>query len=40
MPNPQLIREKGRPKSMKIRTEMDDEDRELPTSLWIEMDQS
>nr|XP_023873083.1 uncharacterized protein LOC111985661 [Quercus suber] len=36
MPNPQLIREKGHPKSTRIRNEMDDEDRELPTSLWIE----
>nr|POF02057.1 b3 domain-containing transcription factor vrn1 [Quercus suber] len=36
MPNPRLIREKGRPKSTRIRNEMDDEDRELPTSLWIE----
>nr|POE69063.1 hypothetical protein CFP56_78762 [Quercus suber] len=36
MPNPQLIREKGRPKSTRIRNEMDDEDRKLPTSLWIE----
>ena len=33
MPNPGLIREKGRPKSTRIRNEMDDEDRELPTSL-------
>ena len=39
MPNPQLIHRKGWPKSMKIHKEMDDEDRELPTSLWIEMDQ-
>ncbi|KAK9987403.1 hypothetical protein SO802_032354 [Lithocarpus litseifolius] len=36
MPNSRLIREKGRPKSTRIRNEMDDEDRELPTSLWIE----
>ena len=36
MPNPRLIREKGRPKSTRIRNEMDDEDRELPTLLWIE----
>ena len=36
MPNPRLIHEKGRPKSTRIRNEMDDEDRELPTSLWIE----
>ena len=36
IPNPRLIREKGRPKSTRIRNEMDDEDRELPTSLWIE----
>ena len=36
MPNPRLIREKGRPKSTRIRNEMDDEDRELPNSLWIE----
>ncbi|KAL0008791.1 hypothetical protein SO802_010293 [Lithocarpus litseifolius] len=36
MPNPRLIREKGRPKSTRICNEMDDEDRELPTSLWIE----
>ena len=35
MPNPRLIREKGRPKSTRIRNEMDDNDRELPTSLWI-----
>ena len=36
MPNPQLIREKGQPKSMRIRNEMDDDDSELTTSLWIE----
>ena len=36
MPNPRLIREKGQPKSTRIRNEMDDEDRELPSSLWIE----
>ena len=36
MPNPLLIREKGRPKSMRIRNEMDEQERELPTSLWIE----
>ena len=36
MPNPRLIREKGRPKSTRIRNGMDDEDRELPTSLCIE----
>ena len=36
MPNPSLIWEKGRPKSTRIRNEMDDEDKELPTSLWIE----
>nr|POE81653.1 putative galacturonosyltransferase 13 [Quercus suber] len=36
MSNSRLIREKGHPKSMRIRNEMDDEDRELPTSLWIE----
>ena len=36
MPNPRLIREKGRPKSTRIRNEMDDDNRELPTSLWIE----
>ena len=36
MPNPQLIRNKGRPKSTRIRNEMDENDRELPTSLWIE----
>ena len=36
MPNPRLIHEKGRPKSMRIRNEMDDEDRELPTLSWIE----
>ena len=36
MPNPRLIREKGQPKSTRICNEMDDEDRELPTSLWIE----
>ena len=35
MSNPRLIREKGRPKSTRIRNEMDDDDRELPTSLWI-----
>ena len=36
MPNPHLIRNKGRPKSTRIRNEMDENDRELPTSLWIE----
>ena len=36
MPNQRLIHKKGRPKSTRIRNEMDDEDRELPTSLWIE----
>ena len=36
MLNLQLIREKGRLKSMRICNEMDDEDRELPISLWIE----
>ena len=36
MSNPRLIREKGRPKSTRIRNEMDDDNRELPTSLWIE----
>ena len=36
MPNPRLIHEKGRPKSTRIHNEMDDDDRELPTSLWIE----
>ena len=36
MPNLRLIYEKGRPKSTRIRNKMDDEDRELPTSLWIE----
>nr|POE71582.1 hypothetical protein CFP56_12807 [Quercus suber] len=36
IPNPRLIREKGQPKSTRIRNEMDDEDKELPTSLWIE----
>ena len=36
MPNPRLIQEKGRPKSTRIRDEMDEHDRELPTSLWIE----
>nr|POF20178.1 hypothetical protein CFP56_56865 [Quercus suber] len=36
MPNLRLIREKGQPTSTRIRNEMDDEDRELPTSLWIE----
>ena len=36
MPNPRLIQEKGQPKSTRIRNEMDEEDRELPTSLWIE----
>ena len=35
MPNPRLICEKGQPKSTRIRNEMDDDDRELPTSLWI-----
>ena len=34
--NPRLIHEKGRPKSIRICSEMDDDDRELPTSLWIE----
>nr|POE64203.1 hypothetical protein CFP56_74849 [Quercus suber] len=34
--NPRLIQEKGQPKSTRIRNEMDDKDRELPTSLWIE----
>nr|POE66831.1 hypothetical protein CFP56_73494 [Quercus suber] len=36
MPNPRLIREKVQPKYTRIRNEMDDEDRELLTSLWIE----
>ena len=36
MPNLRLIREKGRPKSTRIHNEMDDDNRELPTSLWIE----
>ena len=36
MPNPRLILEKGRPKSTRIHNEMDDNDRELPTFLWIE----
>ena len=36
MSNPRLIREKGWPKSTRIHNEMDDDDRELPTSLWIE----
>ena len=36
MPNPRLIHEKGWPKSTRICNEMDDKDRELPTSLWIE----
>nr|POE98530.1 hypothetical protein CFP56_44776 [Quercus suber] len=36
MPNPRLICEKGRHKSTRILNKMDDEDRELPTSLWIE----
>ena len=36
MPNPRLIREKGWPKSTRIHNEMDDDDRELPTSLWID----
>ena len=36
MPNPRLIREKGWPKSIRICNEMDDDDRELTTSLWIE----
>ena len=35
MPNPQLIRNKGWPKSTRIRNEIDENDRELPTSLWI-----
>nr|POE64202.1 hypothetical protein CFP56_74848 [Quercus suber] len=34
--NPRLIQEKGQPKSTRICNEMDDKDRELPTSLWIE----
>ena len=33
MLNPRLIQEKGQPKSTRICNEMDDEDRELPTSL-------
>ena len=36
MPNPRLIHEKGRPKSIRIRNEMDDDDKVLPTSMWIE----
>ena len=36
MPNPLLIREKGRPKSTRIYNEMDDDDREFPTFLLIE----
>nr|POF11065.1 hypothetical protein CFP56_76579 [Quercus suber] len=38
MPNPRLIRKKGQPKSTRICNEMDedDNDRELPGSLWIE----
>ncbi|XP_050255097.1 uncharacterized protein LOC126700989 [Quercus robur] len=36
MPNLRLIREEGQLKSTRIRNEMDDEDRELPTSLWID----
>ena len=36
MPNPRLIRNKGRPASTRICNEMDKNDRELPTSLWIE----
>ena len=36
MPNSRLIREKGLPKSTRICNEMDDDDRKLPTSLWIE----
>ena len=36
MPNPQLIRNKGRPKSTRIYNDMDENDRELLTSLWIE----
>ena len=36
MPNPRLIHEKGWPKSTRIRNEMDDDDSELTTSLWIE----
>nr|POE66836.1 hypothetical protein CFP56_61276 [Quercus suber] len=36
MPKPWLIHEKDQPMSTRIRNEMDDEDKELPTSLWIE----
>ena len=36
MPNSLLIWEKGRPKFMRICNEMDEQNRELPTSLWIE----
>ena len=36
MPNPRLIREKGWPKSTRIHNEMDGNDRELPTLLWID----
>ena len=35
MRNLQLIQEKGWPKSTIIYNEMDEHDRELPTSLWI-----
>ena len=33
---PMINPREGRPKSTRIRNEMDDEDKELPTSLWIE----
>nr|POE88541.1 hypothetical protein CFP56_48637 [Quercus suber] len=36
MPNPRLIWNKGQPVSTRIRNEMEEDDRELPTSLWIE----
>ena len=35
MPNLRLIRNKGRPTSTRICKEMDENDRELPSSLWI-----
>nr|POF07948.1 putative inactive receptor kinase [Quercus suber] len=35
MPKSRLIRQKGQPKCTRIHNEMDDEDKELPTSLWI-----
>ena len=36
MPNLRLIRNKGRPTSTRIWKEMDENDRELPSSLWIQ----